>query len=212
MAPALAVDPDRDEDRLRLDHPVEPDLLVPRIEDQIGIRLVEPALGKAPEQSIQALVDPADGARRERVPAQFFRHGLDLAGGHALDIHLGQRTHQGLLGPLKPVKQLGREPPLAFARDPQLQLADPRHQPAAVIAGPIPGANSRALPQARAHGLGHLGFQDLLQGLLQQALEQLAVFADQGFDPRGLRATLAAGGHGVTPFVSRSTSTSNLVP
>ena len=39
LAPALAVDPDRDEDRLRLDHPVEPDLLVPRIEDQIGIRL-----------------------------------------------------------------------------------------------------------------------------------------------------------------------------
>ena len=43
---------------------------------------------------------PSTGSRgRERVPAQFFRHGLDLAGGHALDIHLGQRTHQGLLGP-----------------------------------------------------------------------------------------------------------------
>ena len=135
LAPALAVDPDRDEDRLRLDHAVEPDLLVPRIEDQIGIRLVEPALGKAPEQSLQALVDPADGARRERVPAQFFRHGLDLAGGHALDIHLGQRTHQGLLGPLKTGQT-------ARSRTAPRGRAGPA-TPACRSASPARGCNSR---------------------------------------------------------------------
>ena len=48
----------------------------------------------------------------ERVPAEFFGHGLDLPRRHALDIHLGQGADQGFLGPLKLVKELGREAPL----------------------------------------------------------------------------------------------------
>ena len=62
LAPAFPVNAERNEHRLGLDHPVEPDLLVPRIEDHIRIRFLEAALGKAPEQLIQPCVDPADRA------------------------------------------------------------------------------------------------------------------------------------------------------
>ena len=83
---------------------------------------------------------------------------------------------------------------------------------ASVVAGPIPRAVRGPLARAGTHGLGHLRLQDLLEGLLQQALQQLAVFAHQGFDSRGLRATLGSSGHGGAPFVSRSISAINLLP
>ena len=53
MAP-LTVNPDRDEHRLRLDRPVEADFLVARVQDEVGIDLVELALGKAAQEPLQA--------------------------------------------------------------------------------------------------------------------------------------------------------------
>ncbi len=116
LAAPFPVDPDRDQHRLRLDHPVEADLFVARIEDQIRIRLVEPALRKAPQQPVQALVDPADGAGREGVPAQLLGHRLHLARRYPLDIHFGQRAHQRFLRALIPVEQFRREAALPVAR------------------------------------------------------------------------------------------------
>ena len=63
QAPRLQARHKRRPARLRLDDPIEADLLVARIQDHVGIRLLQPPLGKAAEQAIQALVDPADRAR-----------------------------------------------------------------------------------------------------------------------------------------------------
>jgi len=48
LAPVLPIYPERNEHRLGLDHPVEPDFFIARIQDHLRIRLVEPALGEAP--------------------------------------------------------------------------------------------------------------------------------------------------------------------
>ena len=53
LPPAFPVDPERNEHRLGLDHSVEADLRVARIQDHVGIGLLEPALRKATEQGIQ---------------------------------------------------------------------------------------------------------------------------------------------------------------
>ena len=200
LAPAFPVNAERNEHRLGLDHPVEPDLLVPRIEDHIRIRFLEAALGKAPEQLIQPFVDPADRARRERVPAQLLGDRLDLARRHALDVHLGQRAHERLLRPLVSVEELGREPALPVTGHPQLQLPNARDQTAAVVPRPIPGPIRRALTGPGPHRLGHLRLQHLLEGFLQESFQQLVVAADQGFDLAGLRGTLRSRGHGHTPL------------
>ncbi len=199
LASPFPVDPDGHEHGLGLNHPVQPDLLVARIEDEVGVRLLQPAVGKALQQGIQAAVDPADGAGRERVAAQLLRDGLHLAGRHALDVHLRERTDQGFLRALVPVEELGREPALAVARDPQFQLPDPRHQPPTVVPRPIADAPGRPFAGLRPEGLGHVGLQHLLERLLHQSLQQLAVAADEGFDSGGLRATLGSSGHGLTP-------------
>ena len=60
VAAALEVDADRHEYRLAGDHAGLPDLLVARVEDQVGEGLLQPPTGEGGKLGVEALVDPAD--------------------------------------------------------------------------------------------------------------------------------------------------------
>src|SRR3546814_3403427 len=124
------------------------------------LRLVEAALGKGRQAAIELLVDRRDRRGREGMAAQLFGDRLDLARRNALDIHLGQRRHQRLLRPLVALEQLGREAPGTVLRHPQLQLADPRHQPARVMPRTVAAPRLAAPALARTQSLVHPGFHN----------------------------------------------------
>lgn len=83
------------------------------------------------------------------MAAQLLGDRLDLAGRDALHVHLGQGRHQRLLGTLVTLEQLGREPPVAVLRHPQLELADPGDEGAVVSVvrtfGTIHGVDLRSV-------------------------------------------------------------------
>ena len=137
MALSDPVDADGDQHRAVGNDTDLPDTLITGIEDQVGVRLVQPPSGKFGQRRIQALVDRADGARREAVSAEFFGDGGDLAGGDTLDVHFGQRRDQRFLAPGVALEQARGEFARAVARDAQLELADRRLQVAPVVAGPV---------------------------------------------------------------------------
>src|SRR5690606_3663405 len=123
--------------RLAGDDAVLAHLLVASIEDQVGECLVETAAGKGSQTIVEALVDRRYRRGREAMAAQFLGDRLDLPGRDPLHIHLGQRRDERLLRALIAFEQLGREVPATVLRYPQLQLADPGDQCAAVVAGTI---------------------------------------------------------------------------
>jgi hypothetical protein len=130
------------------------------------------------------------------MTAQLLGHGLDLAGGHALDVHLGQRRHQRLLRALVALEQLGGKAPVAVAWHAQLELANAGDEAAAVVAGAVTRALDRALTRCGADEFRHLGFQNFLQRLLEQPLELLTLLAQQCFNGNDGRFNLGSGGHG----------------
>jgi len=74
-----------------------PDLLIAGIEDQVGIGLFQAPGGEGGEGGIETLIDAADAGRREAVATELLRSGVDLPGGNALDIHLGDCRYKRLL-------------------------------------------------------------------------------------------------------------------
>jgi hypothetical protein len=88
LAPAFPVDADRDQYRLMLNRPGLADPLVARIEDQIGIGLAQPALGKRRQRPVEPRRRIADRRGREAVAAQLLGDRLDprLRGGRLLRV------------------------------------------------------------------------------------------------------------------------------
>jgi hypothetical protein len=79
-------------------------------------------------------------------------------------------------------KPLGREPPGAVLRHPQLEFADPRDQRLVVITRPISLPSRRPLALLGAKRLCHLRFEDLMQRRPSQRPQKLLVFRQKGFD------------------------------
>ena len=119
LTPAVPVDADGDQHGLGADDAVLADLLVAGVQDEVGVGLGERAPGEGGEAVVQPLVDG-----REGVAAQLLGDGLDLPARDALDVRLGERRHERLLGALIAFEQLGREAAVAILRHPQLELAD----------------------------------------------------------------------------------------
>jgi hypothetical protein len=74
-------------DHAGLAHP-----FVAGIQDQVRAGFVEPPARKLGQAVIHPGLDRADRRGREAVAAQLLGDRLDLAGRHALHIHLGQRA------------------------------------------------------------------------------------------------------------------------
>src|SRR5208282_3279864 len=85
------------------------------------------------------------GEGRERVVAQLLGDRLHLPRGDALDVQLGQRCHQRLLGALVAPEQLGREPNVLVLRHAQLQLAYARDEGARVMDPAVAEPSGRPL-------------------------------------------------------------------
>jgi len=79
-----------------------------------------------------------------------------------LYVHLGQCRHQRLFRALVAFEEFGREPAVAILRHPQLELTDPGHKRAGVVAGAVAEPGGRALALLGPERVGHLGFQYLL--------------------------------------------------
>ena len=132
------------------------------------------------------------------MAAELLGDRLDLAGRHALHVHLGQRRHQRLLRALVALEQLGREAAVAVLRHPQLQLADPGDQRAVVVAAAVAEPRRRPLALLGAQRLGHLGLEQLLQDRLDQRPQEVPVLRQQRLHFLKRRPKLASG-HGVHP-------------
>ncbi len=132
------------------------------------------------------------------MAAQRLGHRLDLAGRHALHVHLGQRADQRLLRTLVALEQLGRKAPGAILRHPQLQRPHPGHPGARIIAAAIGQPRLGALPFLGPDRFRHLRFQRRLEQRLQRHLQEILVALQQLFDVNQFRLTFAFG-HGVLP-------------
>jgi hypothetical protein len=97
-----------------------------------------------------------------------------------------------------PFEQLGREPPGAVLRNPQLELANPRDQRPPVIARPVTLPLRCPLALLGAQCLGHLSFEHLLQRRPHQRPQELLVRPQKRFDVDRAGLTLPFG-HGVHP-------------
>jgi hypothetical protein len=135
------------------------------------------------------------------VAAQLFGDRLDLPGRHALDVHLRQRCHQGLLRTLVTFEQLSREAALAVLGHPQLELADPGDQSAAVVAAAVTEPGRRPLALLGTQHLGHLSFQQLLHDRLHERPQEVPILRQQRLHFLKRRSKLASG-HGVHPQVT----------
>lgn len=133
------------------------------------------------------------------MPAQRFRHRLDLARRHPLHVHLRQRPNQSLLRPLVALEQLGREPTRTILRNSQLQRPNPRHQRPTVIAAAVRQPARRALPFRRTDRLRHLRLERLLHQRLNRLAQELPVPRQQLFQIDNFPLTPSLG-HGVLPF------------
>jgi len=182
LTPAVPVDADGDQHGLGADDAVLADLLVAGVQDEVGVGLGERAPGEGGEAVVQPLVDGRDGRGREGVAAQLLGDGLDLPGRDALNVHLGERRHERLLGALIAFEQLGREAAVAVLRHPQLELADRRDERARVVAGAVSKAGRRALALLGPERIRHLGFEHLLHHGTHDLAQAVRLCQDQVFD------------------------------
>ena len=132
------------------------------------------------------------------MAAQGLGHRLDFAGRHALHVHLGQRADQRLLRALVALEQLGRKPPAAILRHPQLQRPHPGDQRAAVIAAAVGQSRLGSFPLLGPDRFAHLRFQRGLEQRLQRRLQEIFVALQQLFHVNQFGLTFAFG-HGVLP-------------
>ena len=134
------------------------------------------------ELAVQLLVQPADGAGRERVPTQLFCDLLGFPGRNAHHVHRHQCQHERLLAALIALENLGTEQPIAVLRHAQLELANASEIAAPVVAGPVAAPLIGALSLPRAKRIVHLGFEDLLQRNLHELPQQVLVAGDEVID------------------------------
>lgn len=173
MAAAVPADTQRDEHSAAVPHAVFPHPFVAGVQNHVGILLLEPPGHEPGQVGVELLVDCADRAGAKLVAAEFLGNRRDSASGNALHIHLHQRGHQGLLAALVAFKQLGGEAALPVLGHPQLQLAHPSHQRAAVVTAAVAQPVGRAFAFAGPQGLVHLGLQHLLQQRLHEWFERV---------------------------------------
>ena len=120
----LRVDPDGDQDRTRADLAAVADVLVAGVQDQVG-RLADRAAPPLLQLGIQRLGGPADLGAGDLQAAELLGDGGDLAGGDALDIHLGHGQLQGPLAPDPLLQGRGVELDAPGLRDLDGQRPDP---------------------------------------------------------------------------------------
>jgi hypothetical protein len=207
LAPSVPVDADRDQHRLAHDDAGFAHLLVAGIEDEVGKRLLKRALGKRLQALVQAFVDGRDRRGREGMTAQLLRDRLDLPGRHALHIHLRKRRHQGPLGTLVTLEQLGGEAAGTVLRNPKLKLADTGDKGAAVITRAIAQPLRCAFALRSAQRLFHLGLKHLLHHSADNVAQPVGVRNQNVFDGSAGGLTFSLG-HGGVP--SRESVTLNI--
>ena len=198
LAPAVFVDRHRDQHRLADDDPGLAHLLVACIEDQIGIVLAQPPLGKRPQTLVERFVDRADRGCGKTVAAQRLGHRLDLARRNALHVHLGQGADQRFLRTLVAFEQLSRKSPQPILRHAQFQGPYPGDQRAAVIAAAVGNTRLAPLPLLGADRLRHLRLERGLHQRLHRCTHEILVPRQQSFQVDYFRLTLALG-HDVHP-------------
>jgi hypothetical protein len=96
-------------------------------------------------------------------------------------------------------EEFSREPAVAILRHAQLELADPGHERAGVVAGAVaePGAGALALPGAEH--VRHLGFQHLLYDRANEFTQPVRAPGEKLFDGGNRRLTLGLGHGGGSP-------------
>jgi hypothetical protein len=129
------------------------------------------------------------------VAAQLLGDRLDLAGGDALDVHLGQGGHQRLLGALIAPEQLGREAAIPVLRHAQLEFTHAGPQGAGVVAE----AGGGAFARLGLEGVRHFGFEHLLHDGAHNLAQAVRAVAQKVLDGSGGRFILRIG-HGGAPL------------
>src|SRR5690554_5339756 len=117
-----------DEHTHTLNATVEPDFLIPSINNQVRNGLLKRPIPPILEVLIERGDKATDSALAETRATQFLRDGFHLAGTDTLDVHLHQRAHQCLLRPLVPLEQLRLKRSLTILRHQQVQRANPSPQ------------------------------------------------------------------------------------
>jgi hypothetical protein len=179
---SLPIDADGDEDGARADDAILADLLIAGIDDEVRILGLEALASEALEFLIEARVEVADGAGAKLVAAELLAHGLDLSSRDALDIHLDESSHESLLTALITLENLGAETALAVLRNAKLHGADTSDEFARIIATAIAEAAIGALALGGAEGIIHLGLQELLNGELDDAADEVLILSKYGFE------------------------------
>jgi hypothetical protein len=87
LAASLPINSDGHQDRPGADDSVLAHLLIPRVEDQVGILAVQFPTGKAPKFFVELLVESTDRACAKTVPAKLLAGRFDLSGRYSLDVH-----------------------------------------------------------------------------------------------------------------------------
>jgi hypothetical protein len=86
LAPAVAADGDRDDDRGRDDAPADAAFEVSRVEPQIGPIAFQRPVEKGLDPAVDLPAQPADLALRDTAHPHRLDHGVDRAGRDALDV------------------------------------------------------------------------------------------------------------------------------
>ena len=120
LAPAFPVNADGHKHCSGSNHGVLPHLLIPCVQDQVGIFAVKLSTAKASQFLIELLVEPTDRTRAKTALSELFADRLDLPSRYSLDVHLGERRHQRLLTALIAFENLGGKPPVAVLGNSQL--------------------------------------------------------------------------------------------
>ena len=144
LPPPVPSDAEGYEDGLRLHRPVDPDLLVSRVQNKIRIFLLQPPPGELLQPPVQRRRQGADGRRAEADAAELLRDPRDLPRGDALHVHLHHGAHKGLLAALVPLEHLRAELPVAVLRYAQLDHPDTRVEVPPVVSGPVAAPALRA--------------------------------------------------------------------
>ncbi len=195
LAPAFPIDSDGYEHCSGSDHGVLPHFLIPRVQDQIGIFTVKLSAAKAPQFLVELLIEAAYRTRAKTVSAELFADCFDLPRRYALDVHLGERSHQRLFAALIAFENLGGKPSVAVLGNSQLELSHPRNQVARVVAASIARAPFDSFSLLRPDCFAHFGLQELLDHRAHNRTQKLAVFGHHRFDLSG-RPVILLSGHG----------------
>ena len=95
---------------LRLDCPVDPDLLVSRVQNEIRIFLLQPPPREFLQLPVQRRRQGADGRRAEAHVAELLRDTRDLPRGDALHVHLHHGGDRSSGPPVSPARIPGEAP------------------------------------------------------------------------------------------------------